>query len=103
MEDNGITVNPTPITAGERVEINYNGLLSKSGADQVYLHTGFGLDNHWENVMDIKMVKEGGKWTTDCAVKADKRFYFCFHDTADNWDNNQGSNWSFEVHNGHLY
>ncbi len=103
MDDNGITVSPTPITAGERVEIKYNGLLSKSGADQVYLHAGFGLNNHWENVMDIKMGKEGDNWKTDCAVKTDKRFYFCFRDTANNWDNNQGTNWGFEVHNGDLY
>ncbi|MFW6389731.1 MAG: carbohydrate-binding protein [Halanaerobiales bacterium] len=103
MDDHGITVSPTPITAGERVEIQYNGLLSRSGAQEVYLHAGFGLDNQWENIMDIKMHKEGMSWKADCAVKTDKRFYFCFHDNADNWDNNSGTNWSFEVHNGKLY
>lgn len=103
MNDPGIDVNPTPITAGERVEIKYNGLLVKSGADQVYLHAGFGLNNHWDNIMDIKMEKKETSWQTDCAVDTDQRFYFCFHDSADNWDNNNGVNWSFEVHNGDLY
>ena len=102
MDDPGITVTPIPITAGERVEIKYNGLLAKR-ADQVYLHAGFGHNNQWESVMDIKMEKENGYWKTDCAVKTDKRFYICFHDSADNWDNNNGLNWSFEVHNGKRY
>ncbi|MFW6022240.1 MAG: carbohydrate-binding protein [Halanaerobiaceae bacterium] len=101
--DSRVDVSPTPITAGERVEIRYEGLLSRSGADSVYLHAGFGLNNHWENVMDIKMHKEDDIWKSDCAVKTDNRFYFCFHDSANNWDNNNGQNWSFEVHNGHLY
>ncbi len=103
MNDQGIHVSPTPITAGERVEIRYDGLLTRSGADDVYLHAGFGINNDWENVMDIKMEKSGQAWRTDCAIKTDKRFYFCFHDSAGNWDNNNGQNWSFEVHNGNLY
>lgn len=103
MNDQGIHVSPTPITAGERVEIRYDGLLARAGAQDIYLHAGFGTNNDWESVMDIKMEREGGVWKTDCAVKTDKRFYFCFHDNAENWDNNNGQNWSFEVHNGKLY
>lgn len=102
-DDPGITVRPIPITAGEKVEIIYDGLLARAGADQIYLHAGFGLNNYWENVMDIKMEKEGNVWKAECAVETDKRFYICFHDSANNWDNNNGQNWSFEVHNGKRY
>lgn len=101
--DQGITVKPTPITAGEKVMVEYDGLLSRSGAQEVYLHAGFGLNDIWDNVQDIKMTKTGEQWKTDCDVKTDKRFYICFHDNAGNWDNNNGQNWSFEVHNGDLY
>jgi len=103
MDDPGITIKPIPITTGERVEIKYKGLLAKGGADQVYLHAGFGLNNQWESAMDIKMEKDDECWKTDCAVETDKRFYICFHDSAENWDNNNGLNWGFEVHNGKSY
>lgn len=100
--DQGIHVNPTPITAGERVEVRYDGLLARSGAREVYLHAGFGSNEHWDHVMDIKMDKRGELWETELEVTSDKRFNICFHDSAGNWDNNNGKNWSFEVHNGDL-
>jgi hypothetical protein len=99
----GIDVTPTPITTGQNVRVNYDGLLSRSGANQVYLHAGFGLDNQWNDVKNLKMSKVQNTWQADVEMDTDDRFYFCFHDNAGNWDNNSGSNWSFEVHNGKLY
>lgn len=101
--DNGIYVGPTPITAGENVEIKYNGLLARSGAKEVYLHAGFGTNNHWDRVKDIKMGKRRDEWQTDMKIDTNSRLNICFRDNADNWDNNNGRNWSFEVHNGNLY
>ncbi|MDI3548339.1 MAG: hypothetical protein PWR10_1991 [Halanaerobiales bacterium] len=103
MNDQGISVKPTPITAGERVEVSYNGLLAQSGAMEVYLHAGFGMNNLWENVQDIKMERQGNTWKASLDIETDERFNFCFHDNVGNWDNNNGRNWSFEVHNGDLY
>jgi hypothetical protein len=101
--DQGIHVYPSPFAAGDRIQVNYNGLLSKSGAEEVYLHAGFGLNNQWDDVYDIKMKKTEDHWQTALDVKTNKRLYFCFHDNAENWDNNNGLNWSFEAHNGDLY
>ena len=101
--DQGIDVKPTPITAGQNVSVKYDGLLSKSGAEQVFLYAGFGNNNQWEKVKDIKMNKVENSWQADIDMCKDDRFYFCFHDNAGNWDNNHGINWSFEVHNGRLY
>lgn len=103
LNDNGINVSPTPITAGSRIEVEYDGLLSKSGAQEVYLHAGFGIDDNWEKVLDLKMERGNGIWKTNCDVNTSDRFIFCFHDNAGNWDNNDGRNWSFEVHDGRLY
>ena len=101
--DQGITVQPTPIIAGQRLEIKYDGLLAKSGAQDVYLHAGFGVNKDWSNVMDIKMTKRAQSFITHLAIEEESRFNFCFRDSADNWDNNSGRNWSFEIHNGKLY
>ncbi|MCK4258594.1 MAG: carbohydrate-binding protein [Halanaerobiales bacterium] len=101
--DQGIKVTPTPIIAGQRVDIQYEGLLAKSGAQDLYCHTGFGLNDGWENITDVKMNRLGNCFATKIAVDKDSRLNFCFHDNAGNWDNNSGRNWSFEIHNGKLY
>lgn len=96
----GVVVDPVPITGGEEITVLYHGLLSESGAQEVYLHCGYGDARHWEKVSDIKMEKTGRGWAKTFKVTDNSRFNFCFHDNAYNWDNNNGINWSFEIHNG---
>ena len=98
----GVTVDPVPITAGEEVTILYNGLLAKSGADQVYLHCGYGRADAWTYVKDYKMEKTDRGWVTKIKVANPTRLNLCFKDSASNWDNNNGINWSFEIHNGKI-
>lgn len=72
------------------VTICYHGLLAKSGADEVYLHYGFGdrwLDTHTE-----KMHRTPDGWEKNIKIKYDQ-LNFCFKDSANNWDNNSGYNW----------
>lgn len=95
----GVTVEPLPATVGETVTIDYNGLLAQSGADKVYVHIGYGPNHHWSGIRDIPMDSQKNTWT--CSLTpADTRLNFCFHDSAHNWDNNNGHNWSFALHNG---
>jgi hypothetical protein len=96
----GVVVDPTPITAGEEITVFYNGLLSTSGADQVYLHIGYGPGKEWRNIADLKMSRTGWGWVKTIEIPFEDRFNFCFRDSADNWDNNNGVNWSFIIHNG---
>ena len=97
----GVVVDPVPITAGEEIVVYYNGLLSQSGADNVYLHCGYGDSTNWKAVQDMRMARTGwGFVKTLKAPEVGTRLNFCFHDSASNWDNNNGHNWSFEVHNG---
>ncbi|MGM0502879.1 MAG: carbohydrate-binding protein [Bacillota bacterium] len=104
MNDAKIEVKPTPITAGEKVTISYNGLLTKFGAEEVYLHAGVGVNDSWRDITSIKMKKEDeDTWQAQLKINTTDRFNFCFKDSANNWDNNEGSNWSFEVHNGEHY
>ena len=100
----GVSISPMPVTAGERVTVKYNGLLAQSGADALYLHTGFGPKD-WRNVSDIPMLREkAGTWKADVELDPNEtsRLNFCFRDTASNWDNNSGLNWSLEIHNGQV-
>ena len=96
----GVVVDPTPITAGEEITVLYYGLLARSGAEQVYLHAGYGESRDWRNVSDMKMSRTGWGWVKTLEIPDDSRFNFCFRDNGNNWDNNNGLNWSFEIHNG---
>ena len=101
--DQGIRVHPTPIIAGQRIEIQYEGLLAKSGAQDIYLHAGFGRNNSWEEVTEVRMQRQGNRFVSQLSMENDSRLNFCFRDNGGNWDNNNGRNWSFEIHNGKLY
>jgi len=96
----GVVVDPTPITAYDEITVFYNGLLAKSGAEQVYLHVGFGDPRNWHNVQDLRMSRTGWGFVKTLEMPDESRFNFCFRDNAYNWDNNNGLNWSFEIHNG---
>ena len=97
----GVVVDPTPITAGEEITVLYNGLLGNESSGQVYFHYGYGGYNRWRNVSDIRMEKTGWGWVSNITVpEHEGRFNFCFRDSVENWDNNNGTNWSFEIHNG---
>ena len=96
----GIYLDPVPITLGEELKIKYKGHLAESGADKIFLHAGYG-DNSWDNVMDVPMRKNrDGGWSVTVQVSEPSSFSFCFRDSAQNWDNNNGQNWTYQVHVG---
>jgi len=100
--EGGIKVSPVPITAGDQVRVVYNGLLAACGADKVYLHAGYGSPYNWQGVADHPMVRTPEGWEAVVRVENASRFNFCFKDSANNWDNNNGRNWSYEIHYGGL-
>lgn len=93
-------VAPLPIALGEDITIKYQGLLAQAGADQIYLHVGYGTADKWQYVTDLPLEKTNGSWEVTFEVKDESRLNFCFRDNAYNWDNNTGLNWSLEVHTG---
>lgn len=98
-----VTVAPVPVTFGEDITVQYQGMLARSGAEQVYLHMGYGPAERWQFISDIPMEKVGNTWEAKFEITDDSRLNFCFKDNAGNWDNNNGRNWSLEVHTGKQY
>lgn len=76
------------------VTIVYDGLLAKSGSSQVYLHTGIG--DKWQKVYDHRMESTSAGWEKTIQME-NSSINFCFKDSADNWDNNNGQNWTFNI------
>ena len=99
----GVAVDPVPITAGEDVTVLYHGHLAEGGTGKVWLHAGYGHADNWQAVADHPMEKTGWGWVKKFRVNDASRLNFCFRDDANRWDNNNGVNWSFEIHRGGLY
>jgi len=86
----GVEVRPAGF---DEVNICYNGLLARSGADQVYLHYGFGDPKGWGSVNTIRMDRSPRGWEKTLRMQSNL-MNFCFKDSANNWDNNSGYNWT---------
>lgn len=92
---NGVTISPTIPATGDNVKISYDGLLAKSGANHIYAHIGYG--HRWEDTVDVKMTKKSIGFEASVPVKDSTTLNICFKDCANNWDNNSGMNYSFDV------
>ncbi|HOV25444.1 MAG TPA: carbohydrate-binding protein [Pseudobacteroides sp.] len=92
---NGVTISPAVPTAGEKVKVQYDGLLSKSGASDVYVHVGYNSD--WQKSAFFKMKKSLTGFEASIPVEYGETLNLCFKDSSDNWDNNSGRNYSFDV------
>lgn len=94
----GIRVEPDKVKTNSVVEVTYNGLLAQSGADEVYLHCGSSYTDAWHDIQDIKMSKKtNDAFTANVLIQDGSTFNICFRDSSDNWDNNSGSNYIFQI------
>jgi len=93
--ENGVIIRPNVIAEGDDATVVYKGLLFNNGADQVYMHIGYG--DHWEHATDIPMTRTNEGFKVTFPVTQYKPLHMAFKDSADHWDNNSGSNYSFQV------
>lgn len=93
--ENGIVVIPNVIAEGDKATILYKGLLYNSGAHSVFMHFGHG--NNWNDTTDVRMEKTDEGFKAVVPVVSPDKLNVVFKDCANNWDNNSGSNYTFEV------
>lgn len=95
LDENNIIIGLPEISKGDKTVITYNGVLSKKGAEKVYLHYGF---DGWNNVSTVAMSEaQNGIFTAKVKVEGNREINFCFKDNANNWDNNYGANWKTTI------
>lgn len=95
ISDKNIAIELPVIKKGNKATVSYNGLLTNSGAEKVYLHYGF---DGWNSAETIPMYKTHGSFNTEIKVTGKQELNFCFKDNAENWDNNSGTNWKVQIH-----
>jgi len=96
-QQNGVVIQPATPKSSSTVKVVYNGLLAKSGANAVYAHVGF--DRKWDYTSDFKMTKKANNYEADVPMHQADTLNIAFKDCADNWDNNAGKNYSFDIAN----
>jgi len=92
--ENGVFISNSSLSVGEEVAITYEGILAKSGADQIFLHIGYGKE--WLDKAFIPMENENGVFRGTFKMALPDDLNISFKDSADNWDNNSLMNYSFK-------
>ena len=77
------------------VKISYTGKFFQEGAEEVYLHYGFGLE--WNGLSEVKMEKTELGFQAEILLSDDDTFNFCLRNSNNEWDNNEGSNYVFDI------
>ncbi len=90
-----IFFNTDKLVANSTVKVSYTGKLFQDKADEVFIHYGFGPT--WENLTDVKMEKTDLGFQVEITLDDSVSLNFCFNDGQDNWDNNDNSNYTFEI------
>ena len=90
-----IFFNTDKLIENTSVKISYTGDLFQKGSDDVFIHYGFGQD--WNNIEDIKMQKTELGFQAEINLLNSDTLNFCFKNNANNWDNNQGENYIFNI------
>ena len=90
-----IFFNTDKLVENATVKISYTGKLFQDGAENVFIHYGFG--NSWENLNEIEMEKTELGFQAEIELTSFDTFNFCFKDGNDNWDNNDGKNYIFPI------
>lgn len=92
---NGIVIDPATLQPHRHATLTYNGLLTHNGANAVYAHVGF--DREWKNKHDYKMTRKANGFEADIVVEDGNALNVVFKDCANNWDNNSGQDYTFDI------
>lgn len=87
--------NTDKLIENDNVKISYLGELFQNGSEEVTLHLGYGDD--WKNTQDIKMEKSDFGFQCKIDGLGASTLNFCFKNEKDQWDNNEGQNYSFPI------
>lgn len=90
-----IFFNTDKLVENSKVKISYTGNLYQNGSKEVTVHYGFG--NEWNNLGDIKMNNTELGFQAEIVIGEEVILNLCFKNENDEWDNNNGHNYSFPI------
>ena len=90
-----IFFNTDKLVENSKVKISYTGKFFQDASEEVSIHYGFG--NNWDNINDVKMEKTDLGFQAEIQLLEGDTFNFCFKNGNDEWDNNDGQNYVFNL------
>ena len=90
-----IFFNTDKLLQNSKVKISYTGKFFEDNSEDVFIHYGFGIN--WDNVSETKMEKTELGFQTEIELLESDTFNFCFRNGNNEWDNNNGVNYVFEL------
>ena len=90
-----IFFNTDKLTANSKVKISYTGKFFQDNSEEVIIHYGFG--NNWEDLNELSMTKTDLGFQIEIDLLDSDTFNFCLKNEKDEWDNNDGSNYIFNI------
>lgn len=90
-----IFFNTDKLVENTKVKISYTGKFFQDTCESVSIHYGFGYN--WDNVNDIEMEKTELGYQAEIELGEGDTFNFCFKNSNNEWDNNDGQNYIFPL------
>ena len=90
-----IFFNTDKLIENTTIKISYTGKFFEEDAEEVFLHYGFG--ENWDDVSEIEMAKTELGFQAELNLPESTCLKLCFKDSEGNWDNNEGSDYSFAI------
>lgn len=90
-----IFFNTDKLVENSKVKISYTGFLFQNASTDVSIHYGFGAN--WDNVSNVKMEKTELGFQVEVELISSDTFNFCFYNEKNEWDNNFGNNYVFQI------
>lgn len=83
------------LVEGRTAKLTYKGILVDNGANEIYVHFGFGL--LWDNLQELKLNKLNDGFEAEIKLISNDDINFCFRDENNNWDNNEHQNYTAPI------
>ena len=91
-----IYINKEKIVENSEIVILYKGFLfSNNPSDEVYISYGYG--NLWDKKSEIKMKPSTFGCLATVKIEGNDNFQFCFKNSFEQWDNNNGANYILPI------
>ena len=90
-----IFFNTDRLTANSTVKISYTGKFFQDESKEVSIRYGFGED--WKNLVEADMIKTDLGFQKEVNLIDATTFNFCIKNEKDEWDNNDGNNYIFNI------
>ena len=90
-----IFFNTDKLIENTSVKISYTGKFFQDGCEDVFIHYGFGLN--WDGLNEVKMERSELGFQAELDLCGKDTFNFCFKNDLNEWDNNDGQNYIFEL------